>query len=152
MGYKILDLPKGQINYLFCLFIEKYFSLSFLPATPCLRLRPLKGFLSWHGALQGLSVRLMRCCQNYRETRTPSKSADENLDAFVENALWHTGPWLCQQNRIEKLTRPDLSKLNDKTPYTIMFGPDRCGSDSKLHLIFRHVNPKNRCSRAFLPT
>lgn len=37
----------------------------------------------------------------------------------------------------------DLNKLNDKTPYTIMFGPDRCGSDSKLHLIFRHVNPKN---------
>ena len=25
-----------------------------------------------------------------------------------------------------------------------MFGPDRCGSDAKLHFIFRHVNPKNR--------
>ena len=25
-----------------------------------------------------------------------------------------------------------------------MFGPDRCGSDSKLHFIFRHVNPKNK--------
>jgi len=37
----------------------------------------------------------------------------------------------------------DLNKLNDKTPYTIMFGPDRCGSESKLHFIFRHVNPKN---------
>ena len=24
-----------------------------------------------------------------------------------------------------------------------MFGPDKCGSDSKLHFIFRHVNPKN---------
>ena len=31
-----------------------------------------------------------------------------------------------------------------QTPYTIMFGPDRCGSDAKLHFIFRHVNPKNR--------
>jgi len=38
----------------------------------------------------------------------------------------------------------DLNKFNDKTPYTIMFGPDRCGSDSKLHFIFRHVNPKNK--------
>jgi len=37
----------------------------------------------------------------------------------------------------------DLNKLNDKTPYTIMFGPDRCGSESKLHFIFRHVNPNN---------
>jgi len=38
----------------------------------------------------------------------------------------------------------DLNKLNDKTPYTIMFGPDRCGSESKLHFIFRHVNPNNQ--------
>jgi calnexin len=22
-----------------------------------------------------------------------------------------------------------------------MFGPDKCGSDSKLHFIFRHMNP-----------
>jgi len=38
----------------------------------------------------------------------------------------------------------DLNKLSDKTPYTIMFGPDRCGSESKLHFIFRHVNPNNQ--------
>ncbi|XP_067618849.1 calnexin isoform X2 [Eurosta solidaginis] len=37
----------------------------------------------------------------------------------------------------------DLTKFNDKTPYTIMFGPDKCGSDIKLHFIFRHVNPIN---------
>ncbi|XP_039960013.1 calnexin isoform X1 [Bactrocera tryoni] len=37
----------------------------------------------------------------------------------------------------------DLKKFNDKTPYTIMFGPDKCGSDIKLHFIFRHVNPIN---------
>ena len=29
----------------------------------------------------------------------------------------------------------DLRQLTDKTPYTIMFGPDKCGSDSKFHLI-----------------
>lgn len=37
----------------------------------------------------------------------------------------------------------DLSKFHDKSPYTIMFGPDKCGNDVKLHFIFRHVNPKN---------
>lgn len=31
----------------------------------------------------------------------------------------------------------------DKTPYTIMFGPDKCGQNSKLHFIFRHKNPVN---------
>ena len=37
---------------------------------PHLRLGPLKGFLSWHGALQGPSTRLVCCFRNY--TRTPS--------------------------------------------------------------------------------
>ena len=39
---------------------------------PRLRLRPSKGFLSWHGALLGPSTRLVRCFRNYRDTRTPS--------------------------------------------------------------------------------
>lgn len=26
----------------------------------------------------------------------------------------------------------DLRKLHDKTPYTIMFGPDKCGNDYKV--------------------
>lgn len=37
----------------------------------------------------------------------------------------------------------DLQQFRDKTPYTIMFGPDKCGNDMKLHFIFRHVNPIN---------
>ncbi|KAH8267832.1 hypothetical protein KR026_008474 [Drosophila bipectinata] len=37
----------------------------------------------------------------------------------------------------------ELANFNDKTPYTIMFGPDKCGSDVKMHFIFRHVNPIN---------
>lgn len=37
----------------------------------------------------------------------------------------------------------DLKQFRDKTPYTIMFGPDKCGNDIKLHFIFRHVNPVN---------
>lgn len=37
----------------------------------------------------------------------------------------------------------DLKQFHDKTPYSIMFGPDKCGNDIKLHFIFRHVNPIN---------
>ncbi|GAA96853.1 uncharacterized protein L969DRAFT_24275 [Mixia osmundae IAM 14324] len=33
------------------------------------------------------------------------------------------------------------AEYSDKTPYTIMFGPDKCGSTSKVHFIFRHKNP-----------
>ena len=44
---------------------------------PRLRLGHLKGFLSWHGALQGPPLTsLVRCFQNYRETRTPSGVQD----------------------------------------------------------------------------
>lgn len=35
----------------------------------------------------------------------------------------------------------DLSNLDNDTPYSIMFGPDKCGHDSKVHFIFRHKNP-----------
>ncbi|XP_052861991.1 calnexin-like isoform X1 [Anopheles cruzii] len=38
----------------------------------------------------------------------------------------------------------NLKQFHDKTPYTIMFGPDKCGNDVKLHFIFRHVNPINK--------
>lgn len=38
----------------------------------------------------------------------------------------------------------DLSKLTDKTPYTIMFGPDKCGSEGKLHFIIQYFNPKTQ--------
>ncbi|XP_065886085.1 calnexin-like [Dysidea avara] len=34
-----------------------------------------------------------------------------------------------------------LEELHEKTPYTIMFGPDKCGQSSKVHFIFRHKNP-----------
>ncbi|CAH0561016.1 unnamed protein product [Brassicogethes aeneus] len=37
----------------------------------------------------------------------------------------------------------DLSQFTDKTPYSIMFGPDKCGNDYKLHFIFKHKNPLN---------
>uniref|UniRef100_A0A3Q2TA47 Calmegin n=1 Tax=Fundulus heteroclitus TaxID=8078 RepID=A0A3Q2TA47_FUNHE len=38
----------------------------------------------------------------------------------------------------------NLEQFHDRTPYTIMFGPDKCGEDYKLHFIFRHRNPLNK--------
>ncbi|XP_055592497.1 calnexin-like isoform X2 [Uranotaenia lowii] len=37
----------------------------------------------------------------------------------------------------------DLKQFHDKTPYTIMFGPDKCSTAIQMHFIFRHVNPIN---------
>ena len=33
-------------------------------------------------------------------------------------------------------------QVTDKTPYTIMFGPDMCGTEHKYHFIIRYRNPK----------
>ncbi|XP_054634250.1 calmegin isoform X2 [Dunckerocampus dactyliophorus] len=38
----------------------------------------------------------------------------------------------------------NLEQFNDRTPYTIMFGPDKCGEAYKLHFIFHHRNPLNK--------
>eukprot|EP00004_Rigifila_ramosa_P002811 TRINITY_DN1287_c0_g1_i1.p1 TRINITY_DN1287_c0_g1~~TRINITY_DN1287_c0_g1_i1.p1 ORF type:complete len:584 (+),score=148.77 TRINITY_DN1287_c0_g1_i1:1-1752(+) len=35
----------------------------------------------------------------------------------------------------------NAADFSDSTPYTIMFGPDKCGVDNKVHFIFRHQNP-----------
>eukprot|EP00871_Galdieria_phlegrea_P000259 jgi/Galph1/1233/GphlegSOOS_G6071.1 len=35
----------------------------------------------------------------------------------------------------------DLSSLNGGTPYSIMFGPDKCGITDKVHFIFQYRNP-----------
>ncbi|KAF8667310.1 hypothetical protein HU200_052984 [Digitaria exilis] len=36
----------------------------------------------------------------------------------------------------------DAKEFDNDTPYTIMFGPDKCGSTNKVHFILKHKNPK----------
>ncbi|XP_030477511.2 calnexin homolog [Syzygium oleosum] len=35
-----------------------------------------------------------------------------------------------------------VKEFDNESPYTIMFGPDKCGSTNKVHFIFKHKNPK----------
>ena len=35
----------------------------------------------------------------------------------------------------------DHDGFKAETPYTIMFGPDKCGETNKVHFILRHKNP-----------
>ncbi|GAV08084.1 hypothetical protein RvY_17829 [Ramazzottius varieornatus] len=43
---------------------------------------------------------------------------------------------------LQKGSLSDLKQLNDKTPFTIMFGPDKCGKETHLRFIFQHKNPQ----------
>ena len=86
---------------------------------PRLCLGPLKGYLSWHCALQGLSTCLLGCIWNYRELRTQScarhgcpktlsKITDPSLDwVFVSKPfLTQILDWEKQQKKIELVTWP----------------------------------------------
>lgn len=38
----------------------------------------------------------------------------------------------------------DLAKLNSDTRYTVMFGPDKCGTNNKVHFIIQYQNPVSK--------
>ena len=33
--------------------------------------------------------------------------------------------------------------FDNESPYSIMFGPDKCGATNKVHFILKHKNPKS---------
>jgi calreticulin len=47
-------------------------------------------------------------------------------------------------------TQDDLKQFGDPTPYNIMFGPDKCGYNSRTHLIFNYKG-KNILKKTDLP-
>ena len=71
---------------------------------PRLHLGPLKGFLSWHGALQGPDTYLVRCLWNYRDIRTPSGGTPQ---ARRSEVLGHRQQQLTQ-TLIVRLTKTHL--------------------------------------------
>lgn len=60
------------------------------------------------------------------------------FELLLKNSLECGGAYLKLLAADEGLS-PDT--FNGDTPYTIMFGPDRCGSNHKLHFILRHKSP-----------
>ncbi|KAI9228882.1 MAG: calnexin [Piptocephalis tieghemiana] len=77
----------------------------------------------------------------------PLDNTDKTLvvqyEAKMQNGLECGGAYL---KLLSKRDGEDLDSkdLSDKTPYTVMFGPDRCGSTNKVHFIFRRQNPKTK--------
>jgi calnexin len=49
----------------------------------------------------------------------------------------------CDGAYIKLLQKTELNEeaFHAGSPYTIMFGPDKCGSTNKVHFIFQHKNP-----------
>lgn len=60
-----------------------------------------------------------------------------SLGSYSE-VLLYLAPLICRINLCGYVCNV---QFEDKTPFSIMFGPDRCGSTSKLHFIVQFKNP-----------
>ncbi|KAK4836622.1 hypothetical protein QYF36_025501 [Acer negundo] len=61
-------------------------------------------------------------------------------DVRFQNGIQCGGAYLKFLHHQETGWKP--RDFDGKTPYSIMFGPDRCGFTNKVHFIFKHKNPK----------
>ena len=79
-------------------------------------------------------------------TKLPKVFENKN-DTFVlqyevkfQNSITCGGAYikLLSANGVDELEH--LGEFSDKTPYVIMFGPDKCGADNKVHFIIKTVD------------
>ena len=77
-------------------------------------------------------------------TKTVIKSETER-NLIVQYEVQFRKGQECGGAYVKLLSAPSgtLENINDHTQYSIMFGPDKCGNDHKVHFIFNHRNPKN---------
>jgi len=72
-----------------------------------------------------------------------SKSGDTVLqyEVALKDGLQCGGAYV---KMLEKTADLDLATFDDKTPFVVMFGPDKCGSTDKVHFILRQQNPVSK--------
>jgi calnexin len=79
-----------------------------------------------------------------KELDTPVTLKDGTVvlqfEVRLQNGLECGGAYI-KYIRVQE-TGLDTKEFDNGTPYTIMFGPDKCGSTNKVHFILKHKNPK----------
>lgn len=69
------------------------------------------------------------------------KSLVVQYEVKLQNGLECGGAYLKLLRDTKSLHQDEFSNA---TPYVIMFGPDKCGHNNKVHFIFNHKNPKTK--------
>lgn len=59
----------------------------------------------------------------------------------LQNGLECGGAYLKYLRPQEAGWKP--AEFDNESPYSIMFGPDKCGATNKVHFIYKHKNPKS---------
>eukprot|EP00730_Choanoeca_flexa_P014363 TRINITY_DN6257_c0_g1_i2.p1 TRINITY_DN6257_c0_g1~~TRINITY_DN6257_c0_g1_i2.p1 ORF type:complete len:529 (+),score=129.08 TRINITY_DN6257_c0_g1_i2:171-1757(+) len=80
-----------------------------------------------------------------RKLSTPATMTDKPF--VVQYEVKFENGMSCGGSYVKLLEEPQegelkLKELTDQTPFTFMFGPDKCGADAHLRFIFRYRNPK----------
>ncbi|KAH7522552.1 hypothetical protein FEM48_Zijuj07G0150700 [Ziziphus jujuba var. spinosa] len=63
------------------------------------------------------------------------------FETRLQNGLECGGAYLKYLRPQEAGWKP--KEFDNEAPYSIMFGPDKCGATNKVHFIFKHKNPKS---------
>ncbi|KAL2342840.1 hypothetical protein Fmac_004125 [Flemingia macrophylla] len=63
------------------------------------------------------------------------------FETRLQNGLECGGAYLKYLRPQEAGWKP--KEFDNGSPYSIMFGPDKCGATNKVHFIFKHKNPKS---------
>ncbi|MCL7033282.1 hypothetical protein MKW94_016296 [Papaver nudicaule] len=64
------------------------------------------------------------------------------FETRFQNGLECGGAYL-KYLRLQEVAGWNPVEFSNQSPYSIMFGPDKCGSTNKVHFIFKHKNPKS---------
>lgn len=75
-------------------------------------------------------------------TALPTPVTNDKKDLVVSFSVKHEQDLKCGGGYIKLLPAMDAEKFHGETKYWLMFGPDRCGSTNKVHIIF-HYGGKN---------
>ncbi|XP_051119083.1 calnexin homolog [Andrographis paniculata] len=80
-----------------------------------------------------------------KELDEPVKLKDKTVvlqyEVRLQNGLECGGAYLKYLRPQEAGWIPE--EFDNESPYTIMFGPDKCGATNKVHFILKHKNPKS---------
>ncbi|SCU66655.1 calreticulin, putative [Trypanosoma equiperdum] len=76
-------------------------------------------------------------------TPLPTPITNEKKDFVVSFSVKHEQDLRCGGGYIKLLPQMDPAELKGETKYWLMFGPDRCGYDKKIHIIISY-NGANR--------
>ncbi|KAJ7516550.1 hypothetical protein O6H91_22G062500 [Diphasiastrum complanatum] len=94
-----------------------------------------------HGLLVSEKARKYGIAVDLPETVDPKDGAVIlQYDLRLQNGLECGGAYLKFLLPQEAGWTP--SQFDNESPYSVMFGPDKCGSTNKVHFIFRHKHPK----------